>query len=93
MEQNAFAKYIGEENYEMLADICTTYLKQTKDLGKLIKFAKIINESKKLGKTPKEMIYNYDWPEDLQIMVEQYKRMDQLKANIKARNLEENITN
>ena len=89
----AFAKVIGMENFNMLADICTTYLKQCNNIGKLLQFAEISNRECVTGNMSfKDLIYNYDWPEDLQLMIEQYKKMDILKENIKNLNNQETFS-
>ena len=85
---NLSVQEIGEDNYNLLADSCTEYLKQTKDLSKLYKFNNTIKTIRSTTDlTFSQAVYEYDWPEELQNMIQLFKNVYDVNDDIKDRKL------
>ena len=78
----AFAKIIGEENFELLAQTCNEYLEQPLSTLLIIKDTVKVLE-KETGCSFTELLYTHDWPTNLKGLVELYKNIDQIKTNVK----------
>ena len=84
----SFARIIGEDNFEMLAQCCRIYLDHAKTPAKMLEFKILVERAKhETGLPFQEILHNYPWPENVKELIEQHKKVSQIMDNIKASNI------
>lgn len=87
-DPDALAKFIGEDNFKMLSEACSTYLNLINNPFFLAGFNIWVKSAEKqTGSSFKDILHTYNWPEEMKAMIEQHIKVEQVMKNIKERNI------